>query len=97
MLPEERAAEISEAAARVARHYDIAILDPKYQDMAALALLLGKTWIPMGAAVYARHKMGPQGQAAQPMNGMAEQAQPEPINGVHGHVVMPGPMTGAVN
>ncbi len=91
LLSPDEAGQITEAAAAVARHYDIAVLDPKIMDWLRLGGVLCGVYGGKAIAVYQRRSLSQQpAQHPTMANGMSEQAQPVPIN------VVPH-MTGAVN
>lgn len=101
LISADQADEITSAGARVARHYDIAVLDPKWQDWFAFAGTLAKTYGGMAMAFYAERQGSAGSQAPHNpggsiapnptgANGLSPAAQPVPVAIVPHH-------TGAVN
>jgi len=89
VINEDQAQAITRAAANVARHYDIAVLDPKWQDWIAFAGCLGKVYVPMGFALWQRSRQGQVPQQA------SQQAMPDPNGPIYNggtDNVMPMPM-----
>jgi len=88
LLGADEAGQITDAAAAVARHYDIAVLDPKIMDWLRLGGVMCGVYGGKAIAVYQRKSMASAnvsretfGQAQeQAANGLSSQAQPVPVN-----------------
>jgi len=96
MLSADQADAITTAGARVARHYDIAVLDPKWQDWFAFAGIMAKTYGGMAMAFLAERRMREAGIAPpgeQPATNGA--ADPYSTGGIP--AVVPHPSGMAVN
>lgn len=97
VINEDQAQAITRAAANVARHYDIAVLDPKWQDWLVLAGVLGKTYVPIGFALWQRSRGQQLPQQAPQQAPTFDPNQGAIYNGGTDSVI-PMPMgTGAVN
>jgi hypothetical protein len=58
LMSEEQADAVTRAGARVARHYDIAVLDPKWQDWFAFAGVMAKVYGGMAMGYIGERRAG---------------------------------------
>lgn len=89
MLTDDQAEQLTRAAAEVAKHYDIAMLDPKWMSWIALGGVAAKIYGPMALSYWGERHATIAAPPAQPAPNGALASGPPPV--------MPQPFnTGAV-